>query len=122
MTLTEARDAWVAANPFPQKMNEGGVQRDTTLSEYNAMADDRAQGWLEEDARIQTQAVKEAKAQQFSTGMKTLRDNLTFMKGLSANTNLTGAQVKKGMIDTTESLIWLGETLRDYGVFRWDDL
>jgi hypothetical protein len=47
MTFAEARAAWVGAHPFPQKVCEGSVCRDTTQDEYAAMADDRARMWLE---------------------------------------------------------------------------
>lgn len=47
MQLSEAIAAWKAANPFPLKVCVGSQCRNTTQAEYDAMAADRGQMWLD---------------------------------------------------------------------------
>jgi hypothetical protein len=73
MTLVEARAAWVAANPFPRTISEDGVHRSTTQAEYDAMADDRAQRWLErvtKEALDDEQATRDEQAKTMYAALK----------------------------------------------------
>jgi hypothetical protein len=94
---------------------------------YEEMLSDRVQSVLDAQEASAIEQAKVGKTAQFSSGMKTLRDNLIFLNNLknpdgTLKRNLTPAELHKGMSDNTRSLIWLGEVLRDYGVFTWDDL
>lgn len=61
MTLAEARAAWVVANPFPRTLNIGAIHRPTTQAEYDAMADDQAQRWLERVTAEDAESIEETR-------------------------------------------------------------
>jgi hypothetical protein len=72
MNITEAVAAWKTNNPFPRKVCDPEC-RPTTQAEYNAMAADRGQMWLERVNAEEAEAAEKTRQDQAKAAYDALK-------------------------------------------------
>lgn len=113
MTLTEAINAWKDENPFPLTVCDPTCHP-ITQGEYDAMASERGQWWLDRVNDEESSASWKLTVQQFTNKLSDLNADLVVVQNaINTNTNLTQAQIRIGFRDLLQSVIWLADRIKD---------
>lgn len=115
MTPEEAIAAWKAANPHEQiVVCVSGECGPISEADYELMAADRGQMWLDRVQAEEAEADWRQTVQQFTNGMATLESNLAVINAhIANNTTITQAQLRVGLRDIYQAVIWLGKRIED---------
>ena len=105
------------------------VSPDESPDEYEAMIADRVPITAVGKDRIVAGEVNLTLRRQFVTGMRKLRSNLQTLESTHPTgpnwSGMTAVQrqeaTRVGLADVTQGILWLGNVLRDSGIFRPDD-
>jgi hypothetical protein len=126
-----------AENPYflGREKSPGGSAVEYVMSpdefpeEYEARIAEQVEAAVEFAEKQDVDEEQTALRRQFRIGMVRLESNLDVLRGTAESgpnwTTLTAAQrieaLRQGLIDVTQGLVWLGDVMRDSGVFRPED-
>ena len=101
-------------HPPPVYDSIGGERVAKTPEQYDAWIASSAVAEQTQQLADEAEAAHRAMVQQFTSGMTALRNDLSVVNTrITNNTNITNGEIKTGLRDLLQAVIWLGDRVAD---------